>query len=364
MGHVNTDRDVPSESKRTWSRSPSYGMIPGMFFSGKSFMGWGPRVTALSVIVLIGLGLGTASSSRAELVDGIAAVVNDGIITFTDVKNIMGNTEESLRRVYAPNDPELIQKLREARKEALDQLIERQLIIQQFNQRGGRIPEHLIEEEIKLVIDEQYGRDRSLFIKTLEALGLNLESYKERIRDKIIVRYMHQYEITNEIILSPYKIEKYYKENPEEFREGEMVKLNMLYIRKSGDESALEGARSLAQELLLKLTTGSEFASLAAVYSEGPEKKKGGDLGFVTRDSLREELREPAFSLLPGQYSKVIETSDGFYILQVDEKKPAKVTSAADAREMIERKLIQQERERLQKKWVQSLKRKAYIRLY
>lgn len=299
-------------------------------------------------------------SSRAEVVDGIAAVVNEDIITISDVKNMVGKAEEDLRRVYAANDPSLRDKLRGARKEALDQLIERRLIIQQFNTKGGKVPDSLVEEDIEAIIEEQYGRDRSVFIKTLEALGLNLETYKERVRDKIIVRYMQQSEVTSEVIISPYKIEKYYNENFEDFKEGEKIKLSMIYIKKGEGADEIEGARSLAQEILVKINTGSEFSSLEKVYSENQK----GNTGFVGRDTLRKELADVAFDLKPGQVSKVIETKDGLYILQVEEKKPAKITTMEESRDLIERLLVQTEREQLQKRWLVSLRRKAYIRLY
>lgn len=306
-----------------------------------------------------------AASLRAELVDGIAAVVNQDIITFSDVKNMIGPTEDTIRKSFPPGDPKLTEKLREVRKEALDQLIERRLIIQQFNERGGQIPESVIEEDIRATIDEQYGRDRSVFINTLNALGLNLETYKERVKDKIIVRFMQQREVSGtDLVISPYKVEKYYKEHASEFEEGEKVKLRMIYIKKSPSQEDTDGARSLSQEILIKLTTGSDFSSLANVYSESPEKNDGGELGWVGKETLREELRDVAFSLKPGQISKVIETKDGFYILQVEETKPAKVTTLEEARVIIERLLTQLEREKLQKRWLATLKRKAYIRMY
>lgn len=324
--------------KMRWYRSLGFPVMAGMLF-------------------LCGRALGV------DLVDGIAAVVNEDIITYTDLKAFVGHTEDTLRKAFPPDDPALETKLREARKEALDQLVERRLIIQQFNGKGGKVPDSLIEKEIEQTIEEQYGRDRSVFIKTLEALGLNLETYKERIREKIIVRFMQDHEVNNEIIISPYQIEQYYKEHPDEFHEGEKVKLRAIYIKKSSNPSEVEGARSLAKEILLKLSTGSDFASLAGVYSEGPEKKDGGDLGFVGRDSLRKELADVAFKMKPPQLSGVIETDDGFYILQVEETKPEKVTTMNEARDMIERLLIQRTREKLQRRWIQSLKRKAYIRL-
>ncbi len=155
------------------------------------------------------------------------------------------------------------------------------------------MPDNLIEEEIEQTIEEQYGRDRSVFIKTLEALGLNLETYKERIREKIIVRYMQQSEVSNEIIISPYKIEKYYADHPDEFHEGEKVKVRMIYIKKGDTPEEAAGAKSLIQEILLKLTTGLE-----------------------------------------------------------------------ESRDLIERLLISEERSRLQKRWLASLRQKAYIRMY
>ena len=321
------------------------------------------KISCLAFI-LFSLGMFRDYSAKAELVDGIAAVVNEDIITYTDLRSFVGQDEENLHKTYHPNDPALIEKIREVRKDGLNQLIERRLIIQQFNSRGIAIPDHYIEADIQSTIDEQYGRDRGSFIKTLEALGLNLETYKERVRDRIVVRSMQQHEINNEIIVSPYKIEKYYKEHADEFKEGEKAKLRMLYLKKSESPQETEGIRSQAQEILIRLTTGADFASLATIYSEGSEKNQGGEFGFVDRQTLREELRDVAFALNAGQISKVIETKDGFYILKIEEKKPAKVTTLEEARDIIERILLQEEREALQKRWIESLKRKAYIRMY
>jgi peptidyl-prolyl cis-trans isomerase SurA len=315
-------------------------------------------------ICIAALCLGAMPGVKAEqLVDGIAAVVNEEIITFTDVKKLIGSQIRTLYHRYAPNDPALQKELDQLQKAALDELVEQRLIIQQFHTKGGKIPENYIEEDIVRIIEEQYGRDRSVFIKTLEAHGSNLEAYKEQVRDRIIVQYMRNSEIGNEIFISPYKIEKYYKEHLDDFKDGEKVKLRMIYV-KNQNESEVESNRNLAKELLLKVATTGDFSQTASNYSEGAEKNKGGDMGFVDKDVLREELREVAFNLKPGQLSPVIETKDGFYILRVDEKKPAKTSTLLEARDLIERILVQEEKERLSKRWLQTLKRSAYIRMH
>lgn len=312
--------------------------------------------------IVAGIFSGIASLATAQqLVDGIAAVVNEDIITYTEVEGAISKSIEDLVKMYQAGDPVLAQKIRELRKDALDQLIERRLIIQQFKERGGKVPDSYVEEDIQNRIDEQYGRDRNVFIKTLEAMGTNLETYKEQVRDKIVVRYMQKTAVNDEIMISPYKIEKYYREHAKEFEEGERVKLRMIYIKKGNNPEETDSARSLVQDIHRKVTLLSDFRSMEEVYSDMPKK---GDSGFMGRDELREELRDAAFSLKPNEISKIIETKDGFYILLIEDKKPAKVTTMEEARDIVERQLIQQERERLQKRWIQSLKRKAYIRMY
>ena len=215
------------------------------------------------------------------------------------------------------------------------------------------------------------------------------------------------------MVVSPYKIEKHYQENIDQFKVGDQIKLRMIFIKRGepvrcqrrspgptrrrvdepicrpdpncgsspqqsrlttnesvandrnpvpshdsastnavtivdsnrwrrrqrrdecgGDDRcmrqrpAVDLQRKLAEEILAKLDGGDSFESMARVYSEGKEAKEGGDWGWIGRDILRKELNEIAFSLKPGQHSRVIETAEGYYILEVDDVKPAHTTPA------------------------------------
>lgn len=127
---------------------------------------------------------------------------------------------------------------------------------------------------------------------------------------------------------------------------------------------AVDLQRKLAEEILGKLDAGDSFESLARVYSEGKEAKEGGDWGWIGHDILRKELNETAFSLKPGQHSRVIETAEGYYILEVNDVKPAHTTPLAEVRDDIEKTLLQQQRAQMQEQWVKDLRAKAYIRLF
>ena len=100
------------------------------------------------------------------------------------------------------------------------------------------------------------------------------------------------------------------------------------------------------------------------MYSEAKEAKDGGDWGWITRDNLRDELRDAAFQLKPGQHSGIVETTDGYYILQVDDVQPAHVKPLSEVRDQIENILLQQKRAKLQEEWVKQLRAKAYIHIF
>lgn len=325
---------------------------------------------------LVGLGLialaGLARLDAQNIVDGIAAVVNDKVITFSEVKKHVDATERLLKETY--NGQDLVDRVKEARLKALNAEIERQLIIQDFFKQGYFVPENIVDDRMKDVIGSQFDGDRSAFIKTLLANGISLENYRKELRETIVVQYMRQKNVNTAVIISPYRIEQYYQENIKQFVQDDQIQLRLIFLRRSifkerrtntkGVEEEYDPQEEIIKEILSKLDTGSNFAELARSYSEGPKRDEGGDFGWVTRDTLRPELRDPAFKLKPGQNSRVITTDDGYYILRVEDLHPSTVQSMADARGQIEKTLIQEERQRLQQEWIDSLRAKAFIKMF
>jgi hypothetical protein len=94
-------------------------------------------------------------------------------------------------------------KRQEILEDGINQLVERQLILSDFKNSGGSLPESIIDEEINREIREQFG-DRSTLIKTLQARGITFETYRQRMRERIIVSSL-EFSHSQEIIISPYK---------------------------------------------------------------------------------------------------------------------------------------------------------------
>lgn len=312
----------------------------------------------LACLVVLGPFVG-----RAQMMDGIAAIVNTNIITFSEVREMMLPVEMELRRQYSGK--ELQDKLRAAALDALNTLVERTLIIQEFHSKEYKIPNSVVEERLREIIRRDYGGDKQLLIKTITAQGMTMPQFREKLHNQLIIQAMRQHQVTGELIISPTKIERYYEEHKEEYRVGDQVKLRLLMVKKPGPDGSKEGPQKLIEEIHAKLRAGEDFGKLAEKYSEGSNnKEQQGDWGWVERDVLRKELSDAAFALKPGQYSDIIETEDGLYILKVEDFKPEHYRPLSEVRDEIERVLVGIEKQRLQQEWIDKLKKDAYIRYY
>ena len=299
---------------------------------------------------------------HAELVDGIKAVVNSGVVTFAEVEEFAAPAAQALRREYA-GEPNLFQqKLGDALNDGLEQLVERQLILHSFDTEGYRLPDTVVDELVQDRIRERFG-DRITLMKTLQAEGMTYEKFRKDVRDQYIVAALRAKNISPEkIIISPYKVETYYLVHQDDFKVEDEIKLRMIVLNKtSGDDT---NTASLAGEILAKIKEGATFQEMASVYSQGSQRSQGGDWDWVERSVLRKELADTAFTLKPGQVSGVIETPEACYLMLVEQTRPAHVKPLSEVRDDVEATLRTQEQKQLEQKWVEQLKKKAFIRLF
>jgi peptidyl-prolyl cis-trans isomerase SurA len=299
--------------------------------------------------------------AQTASVDGILVVVNDALITWADVAGSIEQADLLLQQQYR-NQPEVYkQKFQALQRERTEALVEQELILHDFETSGFKIPESIIEDEIQKRIREEYA-DRTQLAKTLQAEGITNETYRKRIREKIIIEAMSHKNVSEELIISPHKIELFYQQNQDKFKVEDQVKLRMIVLNKSKDSP--ETARNLAQDIFRKLNEGTTFADMASIYSEGSQKSQGGDWGWVDRSVLRKELVDTAFSLKPGQRSGVIETPEACWIMMLEDTRAAHTKTLSEVRSDIEKTLVAQERARLYKKWIERLKAKSFVRYF
>jgi peptidyl-prolyl cis-trans isomerase SurA len=331
------------------------------------------QTIALSLFLALIISAFSPQQAQTQLmVNGIAAIVNDRVITFTDVRRLADASEMMLRENY--QGPDLANKIKELRLSALKTLIERELIIQEFNKRGLTIPDNFIENRMQQIIRDKFGGDRAAFIKTLQSSSMTLEAYKRELRDEIIVSAMRARFGGGPPIISPKKIEQYYKDNIHQFKSDREMRISLIYIKRSlfperqynsdGTSSEIDPNQALANEIHDKLQTGSSFEELARSYSESSTKDQGGDMGWVNKNSLRPEIMAVANTLSRGQISPVITTEDGYYIIKLTDLKAETITPLAKVRDQIHEYLTQEEQSKKMQEWIDTLRSKAYIKMF
>jgi parvulin-like peptidyl-prolyl isomerase len=301
-----------------------------------------------------------AFGAKAELVNGIQAVVHDSIITVQEIQDMTEPYVEDLRRQYGDRPDIIEQKVGDAAKQNMEQLVERQLILHEFETAGYNLPESIIDQQLDDYIKAKYG-DRVTLTKTLQQEGITFEKFRQQYKDRFIVGAMRDKNINKEIMISPHKIEAYYLDHKDDFKEEDKVKLRMIVLTNAPDADTTQ-TRKLADEILQRLKDGASFADMATVYSQGSQQREHGDWGWIDKSVLRKELADVAFQLKPGQTSGVIETPNAFYIMLVEDRHQSHVKDLSDVRDEIEKILLEKEHERLQKQWVDRLRKKTFIR--
>ncbi len=300
--------------------------------------------------------------------NGVAAVINSEAITFREVLQQTQMEEDDLKNQQQAGkitDDERKARIRERRKTVLDSLIETRLIIQDYKKKGYNFPAYYFDREERQRVRDQFGGDRQALVKTLEERGITMADWKKNIQETFIVQQMRQINAKRFITISPHMIEEYYQNHIRDFLQPDRVKLRMIYL---APESSTE-VEAQAKEVLSQVESGVDFAALAKKYSD--YNRAGGGLfmdqgGWAEREGLKSELAEVAFRLRPGQASGILSLPSAkgppaYYLLQVEEVKKATVTPLSSIRDAIESTLVAAESEKVQKEWIERLKRDAYI---
>jgi peptidyl-prolyl cis-trans isomerase SurA len=295
------------------------------------------------------------AQSAPTVVNAIAAIVNEKVITMKDVYQSSREEAEIIERRYARAPKERDERINALLAERTEELIDRELILNEFATLGHPLPESYIENRV--AEDIKKSGDRLTLIKTLQAEGITYESYRQRVKENTIARLMWNAKVPVDPVISPTKIEVYYVDHQDKFKVEDRVKLRIIELTNAA-------SAGLAKEISKKLDDGAPFEEMARIYSQASSAVDGGDVGWMSKKMLRDELSKVAFALKPGQRSDPISTSGSVFIIKVEQNEPAHVRSLTEVRQEIEETLKAEETKRLRKQFIDRLKKKAFIRYF
>jgi parvulin-like peptidyl-prolyl isomerase len=322
----------------------------------------------LSCLIIAAVFLTLGFPAQAELVSGMSVVVSDQVITSGEIAEEITPLIETAASIYAADRARFEDEARRVRTQQVESLVERKLVLHAFTSSGyvTNILESFIDDLVKKHIRDNFGGDRARFIQTLHAQGRTFEMYRRKTREDFIVNYMSFQNVDGpkKTLISPLKIEEYYKTHQDTFKVPDQVKVRMIVISQGPDDAPGQ-AKRIAGEILSKINSGVPFVEMAQIYQSGSQTStNGGERGWVDRTYFKPELAEAAFSLKAGQHSGVIDLQEASYILLVEDTHPAHISSLSDVRGDIERTLKAQEKSRLRRQWIDRLKNKSFIEYY
>jgi len=302
------------------------------------------------------------AKAESELITGVHAVVHNSVVTYQEVELSVTPYVEGLRAKYRGQPDAYNQRLTEILNDSLQDMINMQVVLHEYERAGYKIPESIFDQAVEERIRDKFGNDRAAFTREMQAQGLTFEKYRQRVRDQVIYSAMEHNFISEASIISPHKIEVYYQGHQADFQLDARVKMRMIVLAKQADDNGQTKRR--ADEILTKIKAGTPFAEMAASASEGSQASQGGDLDWAEKKILKKELADVAFTLNKGQISEVLDLSDGYYILLVEDKEPAHVKPLKEVRADIEKNIAADDRNRLQKEWMEKLRKLTYVRLF
>ncbi|MBP1661507.1 MAG: PpiC-type peptidyl-prolyl cis-trans isomerase, partial [Candidatus Aminicenantes bacterium] len=169
-------------------------------------------------------------------------------------------------------------------------------------------------------------------------------------------------EVERAIVLDDSEVVQYYRKNPEEFTVPTEYKLNAIYL--AGEGRSAEEVEALKAAIDAKLKSGSSFTDTAAELSDQPMKDAKGDLGSFKAGELESALESPVDRLKAGEMTPWINAKNGWYLLQLVEKKDSFMRPFEDARREVEEKLFNEKRAVKGEAYIKSLRERSYIKIH
>ena len=308
-----------------------------------------------------------AATTSAETLDRVVAVVNDDIITLSDLneagKDFLQKVQES-----APKG-EMEQATREANERVLSQLINQQLITQEAQKANVQLSDNEFNQAYEKNF-QALNISREEFLKKLGEAGLTEEVYEKNLRNQLLRDKLILYEVRSKIIITEEMINQYYNnEYAGEVEDGGYYLLQIGFLWDTDDagslEAAKENARKRAEEIHKLAVDGGDFGELARKHSELPTAADGGDLGIFDEDDMADYMRDVVLPLKAGDISSVVETPIGYQFFKILSRQEGDVVHQApfyEVKEEIRKKLFEREFKQQYQSWVEEIKQGAYIK--
>lgn len=269
---------------------------------------------ALCATTLFGCQGGTPSSGskpESKKEGQVLAEVNGGTITTGDFSRELKNLPDYLKAMA--DTPQ-------GRKEMLDTMVIRELILQQASKDG---------------VDK----------------GPEIEEKMQDLKKRLIVEAFLKKKVEAESQVSDADLKKFYEQNKDKFKSGAQMKASHILVKTEKE----------AKDILAQIKAGGNFEELAKKSSVDSSAAKGGDLGWFGQGTMVPAFEKAAMGLKEGQVSDVVKSDFGFHIIKMTGKRPAGVRPFEEVKDQIKGAILPSKQQEIFQKIKEDLKKTAKI---
>jgi len=303
------------------------------------------------------------TSGEGRVVEEIIARVNNEIITSSELEKARASAEDGARHdCNGKCTPEQLQAaVEESQKSALRDLIDQSLLEQRGKDLAISVETDVVKQLDQIRIENNL-KDMDELEKAVSSQGLNWEDFKNNIRNKILTQQVISREVGSHITVGDDEALKLYNEHKNEFVRPEEVALRAIEVSTAGKtEAEIPELKKKAESYLKRIDDGEDFSVLAKRFSDGKTAQQGGYLGVYKRGELAKELEDKVFAMKKNEMTGVIETKQGFLILQVLEHYTEGVQPYDKVENELKEHIYNERMEPALREYLKTLREQSYV---
>ena len=296
-----------------------------------------------------------------EVREEILVVVNGHIITRRVFQQAVEQGTAALYREFSGK--ELDAKLRDAREKTLQGLVDSYVIADKATDLGVVASDEALHDYVDGLKKANNFTSDADFERALKgSLGIGLQTYLVRTKADMVKQEVLRREVFSRIAVEDQELRAYYEEHQADYKQPSRFRIRELVLPKGVSPEEQEDTKTKLAEIQEQIKKGTSFEDLVKQYSTAPSRSTGGDLGWLDKGVLRQDLEEAVLAVKPGQVTAPVETGTDIYLAQLTEAELDKTKPFLDVRASILEKLQEPKAQNAIETYIQSLRIRANIR--
>jgi peptidyl-prolyl cis-trans isomerase SurA len=253
-------------------------------------------------------------ATRGELLDRVAAIVNDGVVLSSELDEQIAIVSERLKEQKLDLPPQNV-----LRQQVLERLVLQEIQMQRASKAGLKIS----DENLNAALLDVAQRNKLTLAQLPDALsrqGIDYPAYRDDIRRELTMGLLRQRDVLQRISITPREVDQYLEKQARVPNEKNQYNVShiLIAVPQEASPALLEQAQKKAQEVYQRAKGGEDFGKLALAYSNDQKALEGGALGWLKGGELPTFLTDTVLRLKDGDVAEPLRTPTGFHIVKLN----------------------------------------------